>query len=120
MPDWKSIPTLVGLGADAVQTFANEVGLTESDLRQADWEALPYLEPGDVTGANASFDWKTHTYAVYRVRTISRNLWLFWFAIADWQPGQFIPISAKVVAYWRHPDPLLVTPCASMHCANPA
>ena len=120
MSTWQSIPTLVGTGRDAVHRFADAIGLSESELRQSDWEDIPFLAPEDAPNSERNFDWKQHTYSVYRVRTTARDLWLFWFAIRGWTPGNFIPMQPEVVATWQRPDPRTVTSCSYARCQNPA
>ena len=120
MSNWQSIPTLVGTGKDVVHRFAEAIGLSASELRQSDWEDIPFLAPDDAPNSESNFDWKQHTYGVYCVRTAARDLWLFWFAIRDWTPGTFIPMQPEVVATWQRPDPRAVTSCSYAGCQNPA
>lgn len=122
MTNWQSIPTLVGTGADAVHRFAKAAGLTESQLRQSDWEEIPYLPPAALAeGEEAGFQWQQQTtYAAYRVRTSTKDLWLFWLAFRDWHQGEFLPMDPQVVSHWQRPGPHMMTRCAYRLCFNPA
>jgi hypothetical protein len=120
MPAWNTIPTLNSLGAKAVRSFAATIGLSERALRQSDWEAIPYFPPLPATEAEQEVVWDQQTYAVYRVRTQEKHLWLFWFAIKGWRTGEMLPIAPEIVAHWHRVEEGMVTPCSHRACLNPA
>ena len=118
MSNWQAIPLLVGTGSEAVHRFAASIGLSQSDLRQSDWEAIPYFAPTDTM--EEGFAWEQHTYAVYRVLTKTKDLWLFWLAIQAWRKGELLPFEPQAVTHWQRPDPKRITRCAHSLCLNPS